>query len=590
MIKENLNALLAEAEVFNKTGKYLDAELRAIEILEILDSAIDSIKNETFRELETFRCSALIELSISKWKRGDFQKALTFGLNSLELAEEKNLSNEKKAKALGNIGIAYKELSDYTEALNYNQKALALNEELGNKIGIATNLLNIGNVYDNLLDDQLALKHYKKALAIYEEIGNKGGIASSLGNIGIIYNHFSDFAQAINYHQNSLIINTEIGNKGGIAINLGNIANVYIYLSDYPQALNYLQKAIAIHEEIGNKLGIALGLGKIGVLYTKNAFEKYNIEKATEYILKTIAILEDIGEKKNLYEYYHVLAELYETQEKWKEFAIIYKKYHCLKEEVQSEDAKKQAGIMEQHRQAAEREKEIEIAKAAAAAKLNATTSLLHRVLPESIANRMIDGEENISDFFPSVSILFADIQGFTAISANMKAIDVVRFLNFVFGEFDRIIKLHGCEKIKTIGDGYMAVAGAPIECEDHAELLANAALEMQGTIYLPEDIRQTMPAGARFGIRIGLHTGPVVAGVIGEERFVYDIHSDAVNLASRMESSGEVDRVHVSADFANHLQDRFKKTKNNHHGIRFEDRGEIEIKGKGKMKTYFLN
>jgi class 3 adenylate cyclase len=201
----------------------------------------------------------------------------------------------------------------------------------------------------------------------------------------------------------------------------------------------------------------------------------------------------------------------------------------------------------------------------------------------------MIAGEQDISDYFTSVTILFADIAGFTPISAGMPAYVVVRFLNYVFGTFDAIMKKHGCEKIKTIGDGYMAVAGAPIPCDDHAERMAFAALEMQQDIRLPEEFKEYMPEGVDFGIRVGLHTGSVVGGVIGDERFVYDIYSDAVNTAARMESHGEPDKIHVSHEYYIHLQNRFAMTKNTTHGITFEKRGEMDIKGKGLMKTYYL-
>jgi adenylate cyclase len=584
---EELKSLLTEAEELNNKGNFIEAETLANELLEKLEKISDS--TDTARQGDELRCGALIALSASKWRRGDYATALTLARTALDLVEAKNLAGETNAKALGNIGLLYQYLSDYQQALSYCQKALAIFEEIGSKEGIARNLSNIGLVYWNLSDYAQALSYLQKALAINEEIGNKNGIAINLGNIGNVYWHLSDYAQALTYQQKALAINEEIGNKNGIAVNLGNIGTVYQDLSDYTQALSYYQKALSINEEMGSKYSMARILGNIGQLHAIKEFDGYDADKAEEYLHRAIVLFEDIGEKRNLYELHQALAELYETQERWKEHSIQFKKYHSLEKEVQSEETKKQAGLMEQRRLADEREKEIEIAKAAEAAKLNATSTLLHRVLPESISTRMLEGEENISDFFPSISILFADIQGFTAISANMKAIDVVRFLNFVFGEFDRIMKVHGCEKIKTIGDGYMAVAGAPIECEDHAERLAAAALEMQETINLPEDIRSTMPVGARFGIRIGLHTGSVVAGVIGQERFVYDIHSDAVNLASRMESSGEVDRVHVSSDFVEHLQARYKQTKNTKHSIRFEDRGETNIKGKGMMKTYFL-
>ncbi len=242
-----------------------------------------------------------------------------------------------------------------------------------------------------------------------------------------------------------------------------------------------------------------------------------------------------------------------------------------------------------------EQQKVIELAKATAAAKLTATTTLLHKVLPESIATRIIAGEQEIADYFPSVSILFADIAGFTPISAGMPAYVVVRFLNYIFGTFDTIMKKHGCEKIKTIGDGYMAVAGAPIECADHAQRMALAALEMQQDIMLPDEFRAYLPEGVNFGIRIGLHTGSVVGGVIGDERFVYDIYSDAVNTAARMESHGEPDKIHVSEEFKQAFllgaarQEQPHESPLSPKSLHFQERGEMEIKGKGRMNTYFL-
>jgi class 3 adenylate cyclase len=230
-------------------------------------------------------------------------------------------------------------------------------------------------------------------------------------------------------------------------------------------------------------------------------------------------------------------------------------------------------------------QRNAELAFAAERARHEATSELLHKMLPDSIADRLIAGEKNIADYFESISILFADIAGFTPISASMSAYSVVQLLNYVFGEFDRIMKKHGCEKIKTIGDGYMAVAGAPIRCDDHAVRLAAAALDMLEITLLPEEIQQSLPEGTSFGVKIGLHTGAAIAGVFGEERFVYDVYSDAVNTASRMESHGEAGKIHVSEDF---MQAVSSLDKGNRRLI-FTERGEMGIKGKGMMKTYFL-
>lgn len=150
-------------------------------------------------------------------------------------------------------------------------------------------------------------------------------------------------------------------------------------------------------------------------------------------------------------------------------------------------------------------------------------------------------------------------------------------------------MKKHGCEKIKTIGDGYMAVAGAPLQCDDHAERMAAAALEMLEVIELPEEFREYIITGTTFSIRIGLHSGSVVGGVIGADRFVYDIYSDSVNIAARMESHGKPNKIHVSHDYYTHLQRRFTHTTTPSQEIQFEHRGEMDIKGKGRMNTYFL-
>ncbi len=534
--------------------------------------------------------SNLSNIGIVYQKLSDYPHALTYYQKALAINEEIGSKNGI-ANNLCNIGSVYHNLSDYPQALTYYQKALTIYDEIGSKEGIASNLCNIGSVYQNLSDNPQALTYYQKAITIYDEIGSKEGIASNLCNIGSVYHNLSDYPQALTYFQKALSISKEIGSKDGIASNLSNIGGVYQYLSDYPQALTYFQKALAIFEAIGRKDGIASNLGNIGDLYANKEFDGYDTDKAEEFFLRAIALLEDIGTKKNLYGVHKSLADLYETQKRWEEFAVQFKKFYTLEKEVHSEDAHKQANLMEQRRQAAEREKEIELAKAAAAAKLNATTALLHRVLPESIATRMIAGEQDIADYFPTVTILFADIAGFTPISAGMPATMVVRFLNFVFGRFDTIMKKHGCEKIKTIGDGYMAVAGAPIPCDDHAERMALAALEMQEDIRLPEEFVEYLPAGTDFGIRIGLHTGSVVGGVIGDERFVYDIYSDAVNTAARMESHGEADKIHVSEEFMQAFlgADRQEQPHESPVSLHFQERGEMAIKGKGMMKTYFL-
>jgi class 3 adenylate cyclase/tetratricopeptide (TPR) repeat protein len=210
---------------------------------------------------------------------------------------------------------------------------------------------------------------------------------------------------------------------------------------------------------------------------------------------------------------------------------------------------------------------------------------LLLSVLPMSVAERLKAGETHIADYYKSVSILFADVVGFTTISSQMPPAVVLSFMSFLFERFDMIAHKYGCERIKTIGDGYMAVCGAPIQLSNHSERLSCMALEMMEDIVLPQSIREHLPKETKFNLRIGLHSGEITAGVIGTEKLAYDIYGDAVNTASRMESHGEAGKIHVSEDF---MQAVSSLDKGNGRLI-FTERGEMDIKGKGKMKTYFL-
>jgi adenylate cyclase len=199
---------------------------------------------------------------------------------------------------------------------------------------------------------------------------------------------------------------------------------------------------------------------------------------------------------------------------------------------------------------------------------------LLLNILPAAIANRLKIQPGNIAENFANVSVLFADIVGFTQISAKLGAIQLVKLLNQIFSAFDRLCDRYGLEKIKTIGDAYMVVGGLPNRTSDHAQAIANMALDMQNAIVIFNAENQQ-----DFSIRIGIHSGSVVAGVIGIKKFTYDLWGDTVNIASRMESHGLVGKIHVSEDTYNLLS----------HEFTFEKRGEIEVKGKGIMTTYLL-
>ncbi|HEV8355074.1 MAG TPA: adenylate/guanylate cyclase domain-containing protein [bacterium] len=199
---------------------------------------------------------------------------------------------------------------------------------------------------------------------------------------------------------------------------------------------------------------------------------------------------------------------------------------------------------------------------------------LLLNVLPPPIAQRLKHNPSSIADAFADVTVLFADVVDFTKFSAGIAPQQLVALLNDIFTEFDALAERYGLEKIKTVGDAYMVVGGLPTPRADHVEAVAEMALQMA-----PAMERCSSRAGAPLQLRIGIHTGPVVAGVIGRKKFIYDLWGDTVNTASRMESHGLPGRIQVTEDVYIRLKDRYA----------FEARGSIEVKSKGRMPVYLL-
>ena len=200
--------------------------------------------------------------------------------------------------------------------------------------------------------------------------------------------------------------------------------------------------------------------------------------------------------------------------------------------------------------------------------------SLLRNVLPESVVCRLQRGEKVIADQFDEATILFSDLIGFTALTSRLAPNRVLELLNTIFSGFDSLADEHGLEKIKTIGDAYMAAGGLPEKRHDHASAVAGMALRMPAIVQAA-----SRDFGQPLGIRIGMHTGPVAAGIIGQNKFIYDVWGDTVNIASRMEHYGEPGKVHISAETRAAIGDAYP----------VEARQPIDVKGRGRMSTFFL-
>jgi guanylate cyclase len=198
---------------------------------------------------------------------------------------------------------------------------------------------------------------------------------------------------------------------------------------------------------------------------------------------------------------------------------------------------------------------------------------LLLNILPGDVAAILKHEARTIADYHAAASILFADLAGFTPMSAGMAPVELVGLLNEVFSDFDDLVEKHGLEKIKTVGDCYMVAAGVPHPRPDHAQVLARMALEMRDLT------RHRRYGGRKLDFRIGINSGPVVAGVIGQKKFAYDLWGDTVNTASRMESHGLAGEVQVSEMTYDLLREEFT----------FEERGPLDVKGKGEMRVFLL-
>lgn len=223
--------------------------------------------------------------------------------------------------------------------------------------------------------------------------------------------------------------------------------------------------------------------------------------------------------------------------------------------------------IEEQNRQLQQANEIIKIEKCKA-------DSLLMNVLPEKVANDLKETGKTVPELFTDVSVLFSDLVGFTKKSSELSAEELIRELNDLFTNFDHIMEQNQCERIKTIGDAYLAVCGMPEENDNHAVNMVNAALGMVAFVEQRNAKNQI-----KWEIRIGVHSGEVIGAVVGVKKYIYDVFGDTINMASRMESTSQPMKIQISADTYNLVRDQFK----------CEKREKIDIKGKGEMQTFFV-
>lgn len=544
--------------------------------------------------------------------QGNFPLALKYFSASLKILKEIG-NKDGIAISYNNIGAIYKELGNYPLALKNYFASLKINEELGDKIRIARCYNNIGVVYDNQGNYSEALKNYFSSLKIKEEIGNKRGIAATYMNIGNVYRDQVNYSEALKYVLLSLSIAKEVGDKSTIGRASGIIGLLYKDQGNYPEALKNYSAALQIFEELGQKQDIAGCYGNLGNVNVKLK----RFAEAKQQYDKAIIIFKEIGMNLGIRDIYLGMAELDSATGNWKAAYDHHKLFMLYSDSlINEENTKKTVRIQMQYKfdkiqdsTFAEQTKKDVVAMqelkqqqhirnftfAGLAGVLlflfvvmrqrnrvkkekKRSDELLLNILPAEVAEELKLNGHSSAKTYSMVTVMFTDFADFTKVSAKVSAELLVAEIDYCFSAFDNIVQKYGLEKIKTVGDAYICAGGMPKLNFTHSEDMINAAIEIRNFMAGRKKEKETKRE-IPFDLRIGINTGPVVAGIVGIKKFAYDIWGDTVNIAARMESSGEIGKINVSGTTYDLVKDKFT----------FIHRGKIEAKNKGMVDMYFV-
>jgi class 3 adenylate cyclase/Tfp pilus assembly protein PilF len=503
------------------------------------------------------------------FNQGDDAKALELYLKSLKIAEEIN-DSLRIVTALYNVGAVYSNKpATYNKAKQYYLRALPLAIKINDNYSIGTVTVNLGEIYFNEEDYNTALQYFEQSLKAYEGSEN---VPYSLNYIGRVYEKRKDYQNAILKHQEAFDISKKLDAKLDMTISLLGLARTYQQKGDKQLAQSSYMQALDIANELHALTELKQVYEGLANIYASgNDFA--NAYKYQQLLLSVKDSLYNIDTDKKL----QGLAFGFEIEKKQNQINLLIKDV-----EIQQQIAENQriirngfiggfiivllfAGVFLMQRNRISKEKKR-------------SEELLLNILPAEIAEELKAKGEADAQLIDEVTVLFTDFKGFTKISEKLSPKELVKDIHECFSAFDIIMGKHGMEKIKTIGDSYMAAGGLPSPNTTHAIDAVNAALEIRQ--FIAEGQAEKIALGKPFfEIRIGIHTGPVVAGIVGVKKFAYDIWGDTVNTASRMESSGEAGKVNISGNTYELVKDKFTCTY----------RGKVEAKSKGLVDMYFV-
>jgi len=540
------------------------------------------IQTRTETALRSIRLADSIRYELGKMQPYITLFYIFFGQNNISKAQESIYKSlfiaEKYQNNFGlyhnytNLGILYDYQKLYSKSEEITLKALQHVKNSNDLRTVANTYNNLGELYNHWGKDEQAYFYYTKAIDLMERQTYKGTLSLYYINRSEVLKRLKRFEEALRDLKKAGRSYITMNQTDIDFQNLFNMGDIYFRMGKYKLAIIYLEEAKQIcSKQLKTNFNCPMYIVPILETLAK-CYEKTNNFKKSNVILWISSVIKDTLFEMNKTKYSLEFGEKYQAEKKEKENQILKQKNEIQNLEIGRRSLISYilgsgffviiliASFLFKERKKSEK--------------------LLLNILPKKIAKRLKGKEKIIADHFEEASVIFIDIENFTTMSAASSPQNVVKELNKIFTTFDHIASKYGIEKIKTIGDCYMAAAGIPERRTDHADSIAQMAKEIIKTMkdYKTED-------GVEIKFRIGMDCGPVVAGVIGEQKFIYDLWGDTVNTASRMESHGVAGKIQVTERLKNKLIFNNEEWK-----MKFEERGELEIKGKGKMITWFLN
>lgn len=623
IIRLILKLELLQGDSFNpiKVALYLNRPSRYIFVVTLFlcifsasgqdKTTIDSLENTYL----TRNLSALEQMTVLRdlaVDHPDPSTSLLYSDKLLTLAKSQN-SSEYIFAALQQKGNALTLKGNLSEALDVFMEGADLAEV--NKENEATGgfYVSIAGVY-SIMDNSInTILYYKKGIETLKDLEDKTYYAAALENLGDEYSlNMGQPDSALVYFEISGKLWEQLENKQGLAYNMGNKGLAYAQLQRTAEAEANITQAISLLEELGDYYGISVYLTYMSDIW----FEKGEFETALSYVNSSLTLAKKYGLKDQIADAYLKLSELNEFQGRLRPSLDSYKNYIAYRDSVKSISEAQAIAEIIRERDEAQNQKVLDLAqqekrnqqniiigigialfligllafglfrrnrlisrtKRMIEIERNRSDELLLNILPEQTATELKNYGRVEAKKHEEVSVLFSDFKGYTNYAEDLLPEMLVKSISFYFSEFDNITEKYGLEKIKTIGDAYMCAGGLPYPDSDHAKNTVLAAQEMiEFVASVKKDLTKEY---ANFDIRIGISSGPVVAGVVGSKKFAYDIWGDTVNVASRMESMSEVGKINISELTYDLVKSAFE----------CEDRGEFDIKNRGKLNMYFVN